>query len=78
VNTVAGASALWATVVIVVVPLVIIAAAEVDERLRQRESPLRSAVAILRNWTLPAFSVWAIARPVLGLEDDGVICKGRL
>jgi small-conductance mechanosensitive channel len=73
VNTVAGASALWATVVIVVVPLVIIAAAEVDERLRQRESPLRSAVAILRNWTLPAFSVWAIARPVLGLEDDGVI-----
>ena len=39
--------------VIVVVPLVIIAAAELDERLRQRESPLRRAVDILRNWMLP-------------------------
>jgi small-conductance mechanosensitive channel/CRP-like cAMP-binding protein len=73
VNTVAGTNPWWATVVIIVVPLLIIAAAELDERLRQRESPLRRAVAILRNWTLPAFAVWAIAVPVLGLETEHVI-----
>ncbi|MDG1267047.1 MAG: mechanosensitive ion channel [Ilumatobacter sp.] len=72
-NTVAGPSPWWATVVIVVVPLVIIAAAELDERLRQRESPLRRAVDILRNWMLPAFAVWAIAVPVVGLDNDSLI-----
>ncbi len=72
-NTVAGTNPWWATVVIVLVPIVIIAAAELDERLRQRESPLRRAVTILRNWALPAFAVWAIAVPVLGLQADGVL-----
>ena len=72
-NTVAGTNPWWATFVIVVVPIVIIAAAELDERLRQRESPLRSAVTVLRNWTLPAFAVWAIAVPVLGFATDLVI-----
>ena len=72
-NTVAGPNPWWATVVIVAVPLVIIAAAELDERLRQRESPLRRAVTILRNWTLPAFAVWAVAVPVIGLDNDSLI-----
>lgn len=72
-NTVAGPNPWWATVVIVAVPLIIIAAAELDERLRQRESPLRRAVTILRNWTLPAFAVWTIAVPVVGLQNDSLI-----
>lgn len=69
-STIAGTNPWWATVVIVIVPLVIIAAAELDERLRQRESPLRQAVTILRNWTLPAFAVWALTVPVLGVDSD--------
>ncbi|MFK8025043.1 MAG: mechanosensitive ion channel domain-containing protein [Ilumatobacter sp.] len=69
-STVVGTNPWWATVVIVVVPIVIIAAAELDERLRQRESLLRRAVTILRNWALPAFAVWAVAVPVLGIESD--------
>ena len=72
-NTVAGTNPYWATVMIIVVPAVIIVAAELDERLRQRESLLRPAVTVLRNWTLPAFAVWAIAVPVLGFATDRVV-----
>ena len=44
---------LWALVVALVLPLSIVAAGELDERLRQRQSPLRPAVEVLRNFALP-------------------------
>lgn len=69
-NTVGGTSPLWAVVMIVLVPLAIIAAAEFDERLRQRDSALRSAVVMLRSWTLPFFAIWALLVPVLGVDRD--------
>ncbi len=72
-NPVSGVNPWWAAVIILVVPIVIIAASELDERLRQRESPFRDAVSILRTWTLPAFAIWAIAVPVLGAEPDAFI-----
>ncbi len=63
-------SLFWAIVVIVIVPLAVLGAAEFDERLRQRDSPLRSAMSIVRTWALPAFAVWAVLRPVLGRTED--------
>lgn len=72
-NPVVATNPWWAAAVIVIVPLVIIAAAELDERLRQRESPLRRAVTVLRNWTLPAFAVWVIMVPVLGRSNNSLI-----
>lgn len=65
-----GTSAFWAVVVIVVVPVAVIATAELDERLRQRESSLRRAVGVLRSWGLPFFAIWALLVPVLGGDDD--------
>ena len=61
-------SVAWTVVVILVVPLLVIGAAELDERLRQRDSPLRGAVSIVRTWALPAFAIWAVLRPVLGRD----------
>ncbi len=60
----------WAIAIIVLIPAIVIIAAELDERLRQRESPLRPAVATLRTWGLPFFAVWALLVPVFGLDDD--------
>jgi len=68
-------SILWAVVVIAVVPFAVIAAAEVDERLRQRESPLRGALGALRGWALPFFAIWAILVPVLGRNDTSPLVR---
>jgi small-conductance mechanosensitive channel len=60
----------WAALVVFVVPALIVVAAEFDERLRQRRSPLRPAVTVLRQWGLVFFALWVLLRPVLGLERD--------
>ncbi len=60
----------WALVAIVVVPVSVLAAAELDERLRQRDSTLRSAVGILRAWVLPIFALWIVLVPVLNRPND--------
>lgn len=70
-----GADTAWALVVIVVIPIVVVAAAELDERIRQRRSPLRAAVQILRNWTVPAVAAWAILAGVLGLDADNFLVR---
>ena len=69
-NISGGTSATWAVVMIVVIPVVIIAAAELDERLRQRRSALRKAVLVLRNWGLPFFAIWALLVPVIGVDSN--------
>ena len=64
-----GSEVLWSIAVIVIVPLVIVGASEVEERLRQRESPLRSPLRTLRNWVLPFFAAWALLVPVLSVSE---------
>jgi small-conductance mechanosensitive channel/CRP-like cAMP-binding protein len=58
----------WAIVLIVVAPAAIIAIGELEERLRQRDSVLTGVVSTLRRWTIPLFTVWAVARGLLELE----------
>lgn len=74
-TAVAGGSGTWAVAVIVAVPALVIAASELDERLRQRDSPLRPAVSTLRNWVLPLFALWALLVPVLDLDRDAPIVR---
>ncbi len=64
------AEILWSLAVIVVVPVVIVGAAEVEERLRQADSPFGAPVHTLRNWVLPFFAAWALLVPVLAVEPD--------
>ena len=71
-----GANTTWAVVAIVVIPAAVVAAAELDERFRQRESPLRPTVQILRNWVLPSFATWTILAAVIGLEADSLPVRG--
>jgi small-conductance mechanosensitive channel/CRP-like cAMP-binding protein len=65
-----SAEILWSLAVIVVVPVVIVGAAEIEERLRQTESPLGAPVHTLRAWVLPFFAAWALLVPVLAVEND--------
>lgn len=58
----------WSVAVILLIPALIVGAAEVEERLRQSESPLRTPVLTFRNWVLPFLAAWALLAPVLGLE----------
>jgi small-conductance mechanosensitive channel len=74
-NLSGSANSTWAVVIILVVPALIIAAAELDERLRQRRSPLRTAVVTLRNWGLPLFAIWALLVPVGGAEKDSFVVR---
>ena len=71
-NAESTANATWAIIMIVAVPAVVIAAAELEERLRQRDSDLQPAVRILRNWALPFFAIWALLVPVLGSSRDSM------
>jgi small-conductance mechanosensitive channel len=61
---------LWSIAVILVVPTVIVGAAELKERLRQSESPLLPPVNTVRNWVLPFFAGWALLVPVLAVDRD--------
>ncbi|RLE22781.1 MAG: hypothetical protein DRJ50_07120, partial [Actinobacteria bacterium] len=65
----------WSVVVIAVVPFAVIAASEIDERLRQSRSPLRGALGMLRGWALPFFAIWAILVPVLSWNDESLLVK---
>lgn len=67
------AAGIWAAAFIVLLPVVVLFATELEERLRQRESPLRRPVVLARNWALPAFAVWALLVPILGLEHDNPV-----
>jgi small-conductance mechanosensitive channel len=66
----ADVSTAWAAVVVVAVPVAIIAASEVDERLRQRNSRFRPAVSTLRLAVLPFLALWALLVPVLALDRN--------
>lgn len=67
-SIVQGSVSFWAAVLIVLLPVLIIAAGELQERLRQRESPLVQPVATIRNWVLPLAALYALV--VLVFEAD--------
>jgi small-conductance mechanosensitive channel/CRP-like cAMP-binding protein len=66
-------AAVWALILVVVLPVVIIGTAEFEERLRQRDSALTPVVSILRAWTIPFFAAWALVRGLFGFGDDNLL-----
>jgi small-conductance mechanosensitive channel/CRP-like cAMP-binding protein len=68
-------NAAWAALVIVILPLLIIASRELEERLRQRDSPYQPAIGTLRVWVVPLLTVWVLTRTLLDFADDNVFIQ---
>jgi small-conductance mechanosensitive channel/CRP-like cAMP-binding protein len=65
-------SAAWAALIIVVLPLLIIGAGELEERLRQRDSKLQPTVSIIRVWVVPLITLWVLARALFDIAKDNI------
>jgi small-conductance mechanosensitive channel len=59
-------SAVWAAIFIIVAPIVIIAAGELENRLAYRDSPFVPTVSILRMWVLPLAAILVVTGGFLG------------
>ncbi len=68
-------NAAWAALIIVLLPLVIIGAGELEERLRQRDSRYRDAISTLRVWVVPLLTVWVLARALFDVATDNVFLQ---
>jgi len=68
-------SAAWAALIVVVLPLMIIGSGEMEERLRQRDSPYQPTIATLRVWVVPLLTIWVLARALLDTADDSLFIR---
>ncbi len=68
-------SAAWAALIIVVLPLLIIAAGELEERLRQRDSKYRGAVSTVRVWVVPLLTLWVLALALFDLDPEDLFLR---
>jgi small-conductance mechanosensitive channel len=66
---------LWAAALVIVLPLLVVAANELDERLRQRESHLRPALITIRTWTFPLFAIWMLLVALFEVDPDRFVVR---
>jgi len=71
----AESSAAWAALIIVVLPLLIIGAGELEERLRQRDSPFQPTISTIRIWVVPLLTLWILARSLLDVQTDNLFLQ---
>jgi small-conductance mechanosensitive channel len=74
-NLFPDSNAAWAALIIIALPLLIIAAGELEERLRQRDSPYQPAIGTMRVWAVPLLTVWVLARALLDVADDNLFAQ---
>src|SRR5690606_36937993 len=67
--------ATWAGIVIVVLPALIIGVGELEERLRQRDSAFRDAVAIVRIWVVPLLAIVILSRTLFDAGRGNVVLR---
>jgi small-conductance mechanosensitive channel/CRP-like cAMP-binding protein len=65
----------WAAVLVIVLPILILVGGEVEERLRQRGSPLTQPVNTLRTWVLGLATLWILVVLVFGVDTDTVVVR---
>ncbi len=70
-----GGETIWAAALIVLLPVLIIGAGEVQERLRQRGSLLEKPVATVRNWVLPLTAVWIVVVLIFGVANTNILAR---
>ncbi len=68
-------NAALAGLIIIVLPLLIIGAGELEERLRQRDSQFQSMVSTIRVWVVPLLTVWVLARVLFDVKDDNPLLQ---
>jgi small-conductance mechanosensitive channel/CRP-like cAMP-binding protein len=68
-------SAAWAALVIIVLPLLIIGAGELEERLRQRDSQFRDSISTLRVWAVPLITLWVLSRTLFDIAEDDLFVR---
>ena len=68
-------NAAWAALIIVVLPLLIVGAGELEERLRQRDSKFQPTVSTLRVWVVPLLTLWVLARALFDVEEDNLLLR---
>ena len=67
--------AIWAMILIVLLPVLIIGAGEVQERLRQRGSLLERPVATVRNWVLPLAALWVLVVFIFNAPTSNIVAR---
>ena len=67
--------ALSAVLLVLLLPVFIIAAGELQERLRLRGSPLEQSVATVRNWVLPLVALWALLVLVFDIDTSSFFVR---
>jgi len=67
--------ALWAALLVVLLPVLIIGAGEVQERLRQRGSLLEKPVATFRNWVLPLGALWILVVLIFNVSRTNILSQ---
>ncbi len=65
----------WAALLVVALPLLIIGASELEERMRQRDSAFQYTVSITRIWIVPLLTLWALLRAVFDVERDNIVVR---
>ena len=64
-----AATVWWTAAFIIIAPIVIIGAGELEERLRYRDSPFVPTVSILRTWVLPLLAILVVSGGFLGFDS---------
>jgi len=59
----------WTAAFVIIAPLVIIGAGELEGRLTYRDSPFVPAVSILRTWVLPLLAILVVGGGFLGFDS---------
>ncbi|MGA9279664.1 mechanosensitive ion channel domain-containing protein [Ilumatobacter sp.] len=74
-NLFPDSNAAWAALVIVLLPLLIIGAGELEERLRQRDSKFQATVSTIRIWVVPLLTLWILARALLDIDEGNFFLR---
>jgi small-conductance mechanosensitive channel len=64
----ADSTLMWAVFFIVITPIVVIGAGELEGRLRYRDSAYVRALSVLRVWVLPLVAIWLISGAIFGFS----------
>lgn len=62
-----------ALALVVLLPLFVLGIGELEERLRQSDSPYRSVASVIRNWVVPATALWVMVAALFDADTDSFV-----